>query len=54
MTDLVISNATLVDGSGEPQRMSDIAINNGKITEVDQQVQSLRHRVAEQLTPLGF
>ena len=34
MTDLVISNATLVDGSGEPQRMSDIAINNGKITEV--------------------
>ena len=34
MTDLVISNATLVDGSGEPQRMSDIAINNGKIVEV--------------------
>ncbi|MSO39757.1 MAG: D-aminoacylase [Ilumatobacteraceae bacterium] len=34
MTDLVISNATLVDGSGEPQRMSDIAISNGKITEV--------------------
>lgn len=34
MTDLVISNATLVDGSGGPQRMSDIAINNGKITEV--------------------
>jgi len=34
MTDLVISNATLVDGSGEPQRLSDIAINNGKITEV--------------------
>ena len=34
MTDLVISNATLVDGSGEPRRMSDIAINNGKITEV--------------------
>ena len=34
MTDLVISNAALVDGSGEPQRMSDIAISNGKITEV--------------------
>ena len=34
MTDLVISNATLVDGSGEPQRMSDIAVSNGKITEV--------------------
>jgi len=34
MTDLVITNANLVDGSGSAARMADIAISGGRITEV--------------------
>ena len=34
MTDLVITNANLVDGSGAPSRMADISVSNGRITEV--------------------
>ena len=34
MTDLVIANANLVDGSGSSAYMADIAISGGRITEV--------------------
>ena len=34
MTDLVIANANLVDGSGSSAHMADIAISGGRITEV--------------------
>jgi N-acyl-D-aspartate/D-glutamate deacylase len=34
MTDLVITNANLVDGSGTPSRMADVSVTNGRVTEV--------------------
>ncbi|MEY3823609.1 MAG: hypothetical protein RL628_1717 [Actinomycetota bacterium] len=32
--DLVIRNASLVDGTGAPARMADVAVSDGVITEV--------------------
>ena len=34
MTDLVITNANLVDGSGAPARIADIAVSDGRIVDV--------------------
>ena len=34
MTDFVIANANLVDGSGAPARIADIAVSDGRIAEV--------------------
>ena len=34
MHDLLIKNATIVDGTGAPQRSGDVAVDDGKITEV--------------------
>ena len=35
MHDLVIKNATLVDGTGAPARLADVTVDDGKITSVD-------------------
>ena len=34
MFDLIIRNAKLVDGTGAPARQADIAVKDGKITEI--------------------
>lgn len=34
MHDILIKNGTIIDGTGEPMYEADIAINNGKITEI--------------------
>ena len=34
MADLVIRNGSVVDGSGDPPRMADVAINDGVVVEV--------------------
>jgi len=34
MTDLVITNANLVDGSGAPARIADVAVSDGRIVDV--------------------
>ncbi len=34
MHDLVIRNATVVDGTGSPARSGDVIADNGKITEI--------------------
>ncbi|MBJ7513519.1 MAG: amidohydrolase family protein, partial [Acidimicrobiia bacterium] len=34
MSDLVITGGIVVDGTGDPQRLADIAVSNGIITEV--------------------
>ena len=34
MYDLIIKNGTIIDGTGSPRKMSDIAIKNGKISEI--------------------
>ena len=34
MYDLIIKNGTIIDGTGSPRKMSDIAIKDGKISEI--------------------
>ena len=34
MHDLIIKNGTLIDGTGTPKKVSDIAVTNGKICEI--------------------
>jgi N-acyl-D-aspartate/D-glutamate deacylase len=57
MADLVIRNATIVDGTGSPSRRGDVAVTGERITEVAEHVDTKGHREVDAdgllLTP-GF
>src|SRR5580704_15546802 len=44
--DLIIKGGTLVDGTGAPRRMADVAVDSGRITDVGQ-IQDGGHRIID-------
>ena len=47
MNDLLIKNGTVVDGSGAPARLADVAINAGKIVAVGKDAPANAHRIID-------
>ncbi len=45
MHDLVVRNATLIDGSGQPRRTVDVTIDNGRFTDIDGSVGQGRREI---------
>ena len=51
MFDLVIRNGTVIDGSGAPRRVADVAVQDGKIAAVGAEA---RRRPSARSTPAGL
>ena len=45
MVDLILRGGTVIDGSGRPRRVADVAVDNGVIVEVGRVSQSARHSI---------
>ena len=45
MFDLVIRNGTVIDGSGNPRRVADVAVQDGRIAAVGQKLSPARREI---------